>query len=407
MLNYKTHLFAIIFTNYGLSLYFTSETNYCEVIMDSVNLSLYLDAKSFMWVAFYFTWILITEYFIYRPLITLERHAQQKYYANYQADGLLNDVTTIRKYTQQRHDHLTNIDSLHKTFLKLIPVSILLLFLISNPLNVVPEEIHTKLKCCYLSMSWCLLRYLNILHADPDVRRWRLLQTNQIGCGLAHNYWDGYLQNFVLARPDVLPDSFESTKNQEFKDRRDFINIVDLIRKFEDEHLDWIRIPKTLRKLVVLIDYSCNFEKDKRKWPDLYGMEVRQDENDNMPKITPRIPIKMSSKTREFGVNLVRVRNPDNEKEYFHIVLDAPMILRSAMGSETPRVADPDQKRRNVEDFIETLEKMLKTHCVTEQAEIICFNDVSLPTTKSTSIYKVIQTHLAGKSLVGSELSII
>lgn len=44
-------------------------------------------------------------------------------------------------------------------------------------------------------------------------------------------------------------------------------------------------------------------------------------------------------------------------------------------GQQTLRVDNPYQRKKNVEDFIEFLRKMLKTHGVTEQVEIICFND--------------------------------
>jgi hypothetical protein len=206
---------------------------------------------------------------------------------------------------------------------------------------------------------------------------------------LAHNYWDGYLQNLVLERPE---DHFSYDRKIDFKDRRDFTNIVDLITQFEERHLEWCKIHRSLLKLVILVDYSCNFAKDKKKWPELYKMELRREENENMPKMSPLIPTKMASKTQGFDIKLARVWNPEDENDFFHIVFDAPMILRSAMAGG--RVQDDlEQKRRNVNDFVKFLQKMLKTKHVTEQVEIICFNDGST-TDQNPSLYKAIQKHL-------------
>ena len=102
----------------------------------------------------------------------------------------------------------------------------------------------------------------------------------------------------------------------------------------------------------------------------------------------------MASKTKEFDINLARVWNPENEDEFFHMVFDAPMILRSAMAGERVQ-NDLEQKRRNVNDFVKFLEKMLKTKHVTEQVEIICFNDGSTTENiQSPSMFKIIKKHL-------------
>ena len=59
---------------------------------------------------------------------------------------------------------------------------------------------------------------------------------------------------------------------------------------------------------------------------------------------------------------------------------------------------DPELKRRNVEDFVDYLYKILKTEYVTEQVEIVCFNDELLSDCKSQqlSMYEVISQHLKG-----------
>ena len=66
------------------------------------------------------------------------------------------------------------------------------------------------------------------------------------------------------------------------------------------------------------------------------------------------------------------------------------------MGGSKSRVKDPEQKRRNVEDFVDYLYKILKTEYVTEQVEIICFNDELLSNCKSQqlSMYEIISKHL-------------
>ena len=55
---------------------------------------------------------------------------------------------------------------------------------------------------------------------------------------------------------------------------------------------------------------------------------------------------------------------------------------------------DPEQKRRNVDDFILYLRKMLKRHEVTERVEIVSFNDGSMPSDiPHPSMYEVIKKH--------------
>ena len=133
-----------------------------------------------------------------------------------------------------------------------------------------------------------------------------------------------------------------------------------------------------------------------RDEPELIEHDLWEDENENMPKMPLRNPIKTSSKSRDFDIKLARVWNPANTNEYFHIIFDAPQILHSAMGGSKSRVKDPEQKRRNVEDFVDYLYKILKTEYVTEQVEIICFNDELLSNCKSPqlSMYEIISKHL-------------
>ena len=133
-----------------------------------------------------------------------------------------------------------------------------------------------------------------------------------------------------------------------------------------------------------------------RDEPEMIDHDLWEDENENMPKMPLRNPIKTSSKSRDFDIKLARVWNPSNTNEYFHIVFDAPQILHSAMGGRKSRVKDSEQKRRNVEDFIDYLYKILKTEYVTEQVEIICFNHELLSNCKSPqlSMYEVINQHL-------------
>merc|ERR1711902_2981 len=102
----------------------------------------------------------------------------------------------------------------------------------------------------------------------------------------------------------------------------------------------------------------------------------------------------MGSKSRSFKINIARVWNPNNENDFFHIVYDCVDILRSGMGGSKNRVSDPEQKRRNVDDFILYLRKMLKRHEVTERVEIITFNDETLPSENlHPPMYEVIKKH--------------
>ena len=332
--------------------------------------------------------IFFAEHLISRPLaILFSRHAQ-KSLAHYPSKEI-SSYARSTKITHTRDD--TNITSKHAV--KLLVTLLVMLILISNPLDLVPSQVvDTILSCCQLALVWCTLRVLGVLYSDPDITRWKLYHTNQLGPGVAWNYWDGYLHNFVMERTNFI----QSQKGVAFKHRRDFINIVDVINQFREMNSHLIMIPPKLLKLVLLVDFTCNFEKDKKKWPELYKMELKEDENENMPKMPLRNPIKTSSKSRDFDIKLARVWNPSNKNEYFHIVFDAPQILHSAMGGRKSRVKDPEQKRRNVEDFVDYLYKILKTEYVTEQVEIICFNHELLSNCKSPqlSMYEVINQHL-------------
>ena len=334
--------------------------------------------------------IFFAEHLISRPLASLFSRYTRKALTDYPTNEVLS-YDKSRKTLHKRDQ--TPIISKHAV--KLSVTSIVILILISNPLNLVPTELLDNIiSCCQLSLVWCTLRVFNILYSEPDIRRWKLQHANQLGPGLAWNYWDGYIHNFVMERTNVI----QSQKRVAFKHRRDFINIVDVISQFREENSHWIRIPPKLLKLVLLVDFTCNFEKDKKKWPELYKMELREDENENLPKMPLRNPIKTSSKSRDFDIKLARVWNPANTNEYFHIVFDAPQILHSAMGGSKSRVKDPELKRRNVEDFVDYLYKILKTEYVTEQVEIVCFNDELLSDCKSQqlSMYEVISQHLKG-----------
>ena len=126
----------------------------------------------------------------------------------------------------------------------------------------------------------------------------------------------------------------------------------------------------------------------------MFQMEMKEKENEDTPWLEPINPQKMSSKSRGFKINIARVWNPDNENEFFHIIFDAPQILRSAMGGSNCRVDDPAQKRRNVDDFILYLRKMLKRHEVTERVEIVTFNEEMSPSENlHPSMYEVIRKH--------------
>ena len=72
---------------------------------------------------------------------------------------------------------------------------------------------------------------------------------------------------------------------------------------------------------------------------------------------------------------------------------DCEDILRSGMGGSKSRVNDPKQKRRNVDDFLLYLRKMLKRHEITERVEIVTFNDESMTQENQLSIYEIIKSH--------------
>ena len=127
-----------------------------------------------------------------------------------------------------------------------------------------------------------------------------------------------------------------------------------------------------------------------------YTMEQKVGENESMPKFEPINPIKMSSKIQKSSVNFVRVWNPDNIDEYFHIFFNAPLILSSAMGVN--RVKNPEQMRTNIDDFILYLRKMLKRHEVTERVEIISFNHGLNLRPQNPSIYEIIKSHFGDDS---------
>ena len=334
----------------------------------------------------YSIWIFVTEFLFYRLLTTYPSHKESRQSQNVEYElPRLSESRGRRKGIQITHKSNSETFVLLKILPFLILCAVLFIVpfdLISNTHVIKPTDLFT------ISLVWCLLRYFHLLHANPDKKRWRLRHTNQLGPGLAHNYWDGFLQNLV--RDNERHVGEYGRKDVAFKDRTDFTSVVDVIAKFEDENALWCYIPRNLKKLVLLVDYTCNFEKDKKKWPELYQMEQLLE----IAKLEPIIPIKMSSKTQKFGINLAKVWNPKNPDEYFHIVFDTCQILRSAMGGAACRVDDPEQKRRNIDDFVLYLRKMLKRHEVTERVEIVSFNDGSMPSNvPHPSMYEVIKKH--------------
>ena len=60
----------------------------------------------------------------------------------------------------------------------------------------------------------------------------------------------------------------------------DYRNICDLIEKFEVDNLSWSKLKKELKKLVLLIPLSGNFEKNRDFWPAKYHIEMLEDENE-------------------------------------------------------------------------------------------------------------------------------
>ena len=59
----------------------------------------------------------------------------------------------------------------------------------------------------------------------------------------------------------------------------EYRNICDLIEKFEVNNFRWCKMKKELKKLVLLIPLSGNFEKNKDFWPDKYQMQMLEDES--------------------------------------------------------------------------------------------------------------------------------
>ena len=357
------------------------------VTMNIKQIILYLNCECLLFTIVHMIWIFATEFIFYRVITNHFLHQKEceKQYTKHE----LSRLSENRRQAQQDSQNpsmgiLAIIKILSFTFLSVI--------IYIDPNGFISNtEVISASGLLAVSFTWCMLRYFNILHAEPDKRRWRLRHTNQLGPGLAHNYWDGFLQNLVRDNDRHVGEY--PRKGVSFKERTDFTSVIDVISKFEDEHSDWRKIPQNLKKLVILVDYSCNFKKDKSTWPQFYKMERREDENDNMPSLEPINPIKMSSKSRPFKINIARVWNPNDENDFFHIVYDCVDILRSGMGGSKNRVNDPEQKRRNVDDFLLYLRKMLKRHEVTERVEIITFNDETMTQDNQLSIYEIIKAH--------------
>ena len=60
----------------------------------------------------------------------------------------------------------------------------------------------------------------------------------------------------------------------------DYRNICDVIEKFEVDNWRWCKLKKELKKIVLLIPLSGNFEKNKDFWPARYQMQMLEDENE-------------------------------------------------------------------------------------------------------------------------------
>ena len=153
----------------------------------------FLNVSNMLYLFVNVIWIFVIEFMFYRILTDYTQ--SQKECQKQSAKSELPRQTGNRREKKLHHDsQKTN----HAFFviLKILPFIILCVILVIDPNSCISNtNVITSTGLLATSFVWCTLRYFHILHADPDKRRWRLRHTNQLGPGLAHNYWDGFLQN--------------------------------------------------------------------------------------------------------------------------------------------------------------------------------------------------------------------
>ena len=161
--------------------------------MDIKQIISYLNCECLLYIIVHMIWIGATEFFLYRVITNHFLHQKEceKQYARIE----LSRLSVNRRQTQQDSQN-PSIGIL--AILKIFSFIFLSVIIYIDPNGIISNtQVISTNGLMALSCTWCMLRYLNILHAEPDKRRWRLRHTNQLGPGLAHNYWDGFLQNLV------------------------------------------------------------------------------------------------------------------------------------------------------------------------------------------------------------------
>ena len=103
--------------------------------------------------------IFFAEHLISRPLaILFSRHTREPP-THYRTNEILSNATSTKSTHKRRQ---TNITSKHAV--KLLLTLVVILILISNPLDLVPSKVLDNISsCCQLALVWCTLRVLRVV----------------------------------------------------------------------------------------------------------------------------------------------------------------------------------------------------------------------------------------------------
>ena len=91
-----------------------------------------------------------------------------------------------------------------------------------------------------------------------------------VGTGLAIGYWFGFLKF------KTLPEKDEDNDTSKFEMKAPFFaelfvtimfSVAQTIGDLQSQGFDF-----EVNKLLILVPFSCNFEKDKERWPQMYHL---------------------------------------------------------------------------------------------------------------------------------------